>query len=163
MVGLGGHRAGRYEQWGEIVVDPRAYRMARTADWASGAAMLVSADCLRSVGEWDESFFLYSEETDFGLRARDVGFATRYVPTASATHLEGGSAGSARLWPLLVANQVRLYGRRHGRPATAVFWAACLTREVSRSVLGRKSSQNAVRALLSLRRMRATPGPEWLR
>jgi GT2 family glycosyltransferase len=42
--------------------------------------MLISADCARACGPWDESFFLYSEETDFALRAGDLGFATAFVP-----------------------------------------------------------------------------------
>ena len=42
--------------------------------------MLISRACLARVGTWDESFFLYSEETDFALRARDSGYVLRYIP-----------------------------------------------------------------------------------
>ena len=42
------------------------------------------------------------------------GYPTWFVPTAHAVHLEGGSAGNPGLWRLLVANRLRLYGRRHG-------------------------------------------------
>ncbi len=101
-------------------------------------------------GPWDESFFLYSEETDFALRARDAGFVTRYDPRAHAVHLEGDSRRNPALWALLACNRVRLYRRRHGRAATTAFYAAVLAREASRAVLGRRPARAAVRALLAL-------------
>lgn len=156
---LGASRAGRYPAFGEMVTDPRLYAIEQQTDWAEGSTLLISADCLRQCGRWDESFFLYSEETDFALRAKDAGFATRYVPTASATHLEGGSGATPGLWALLVANRVRFFRRRNGWPRGAVFWAVTLLRESSRAVLGRQTSRAAVRALLSPSRMRETPGP----
>ena len=99
------------------MTDPDAYDTDTDTDWAEGSTQLVSGECWSACGPWDESFFLYSEETDFDLRARDAGSRRGTSPAASATHLEGGSATSARLWPLLVVNQVRLYRRRHGAAA----------------------------------------------
>jgi N-acetylglucosaminyl-diphospho-decaprenol L-rhamnosyltransferase len=157
---IGGSRAGRYPALGEMVVDGAAYHAETTADWASGSIMLVSRECLERCGPWDESFFLYSEETDFALRARDAHLALRLAPDAVAVHLEGDAAASPRLWTLLTLNRVRLYRRRHGLVATAAFWAAVLVREVSRAVLaGNRPSRSAARALLSPRRLRAAPGP----
>ncbi|MCZ7627704.1 MAG: glycosyltransferase [Microthrixaceae bacterium] len=71
------------------MTNTRDYARERDADWATGAAMLISAECLAAVGPWDESFFLYSEETDYCLRARDRGFKLRYSPKATATHIGG--------------------------------------------------------------------------
>jgi GT2 family glycosyltransferase len=113
--------------------------------------MLIGEDCRAACGPWDESFFLYSEETEFALRARDRGFVTRLAPEAEATHLGGESATSGRLWALLTVNRVRLYRRRHAWPKTALFWTAVLLREAPRAVLGRSPSRSAVAALLRLR------------
>lgn len=156
---LGAERAGRVGDLGEVVTDPAEYERESPTDWAEGSTQLVSAACWAAVGPWDESYFLYSEETDFALRARDAGLATWYVPTATATHLEGGSAGNPRLWRLLVANRVRLYGRRHGPLATAAFWAVLVVREASRAALGRRTSRAALRGLLSPAYLREVPGP----
>lgn len=147
---LGG-RAGRVRWLGESVLDPAAYQKATTVDWATGAIMLISAQCLEKCGLWDESFFLYSEETEFALRARDHGFATRLAPEARATHLGGESNTSARLWALLSVNRVRLYRRRHNAVATALYWCAVMLREAPRAALGRSTSRAAVTALLRLR------------
>ncbi len=147
---LGG-RAGRVGWLGESVLDPDAYCARTAVDWATGAAMLISAACLEECGPWDESFFLYSEETEFALRARDHGFATRLAPEAKAIHIGGEAHTSAYLWALLSVNRVRLYRRRHSDPATALYWCAVLLREAPRAALGRRTSRAAVAALLRRR------------
>jgi len=157
---IGARRAGRYRSLGETVTDRKVYERPATADWATGAVLLIGAECWDRCAPWDESFFLYSEETDFALRARDAGFVTRYAPSAQAMHLGGGSATSPRLWPLLTLNRVRLFSRRNGRIRTLAYWAALVAREASRSLLGKEASRAAVRALLSPRRLRETPGPQ---
>lgn len=156
---LGAERAGRIADLGEVITDPGDYEDEVPTDWAEGSTQLVSARCWAAVGPWDESYFLYSEETDFALRARDAGFATYFVPTARAVHLEGGSAGNPALWRLLVVNRLRLFGRRHGAVATACFWAVLVAREASRAALGKRTSRAALRALVSPRYLRQSPGP----
>jgi len=156
---LGARRAGRFAAFGELVVGDRHYASESSADWAAGSAMLISRDCWDRCGPWDESFFLYSEETDFALRARDAGLPTRLAPKALAVHLEGDSKQSPRLWAMLTQNRVRLYRRRHRLPASTAYWGALVLREVSRSALGNRASREAARTLLSPSRMRAQPGP----
>jgi GT2 family glycosyltransferase len=156
---LGNRRAGRFRHLSELVTDPAAYTAATRADWATGALMALSAQCLRACGPWDESFFLYSEETEYCLRARDAGFVTRLEPAASAVHLGGDSRVSPFLWTLLVLNRVRLHRRRKGAVSAAAFWAAVLLRESSRAALGRAPSRAAVAALLSPAKLRQAPGP----
>ncbi|MFE4636819.1 glycosyltransferase [Streptomyces sp. NPDC056773] len=156
---IGNRRAGRFPRWSELVTDPAAYRGRTVADWASGAMMALSRECLDACGAWDESFFLYSEETEYCLRAGDLGFATRLEPAASAVHLGGESQVSPRLWTLLTLNRVRLYGRRNSAAATAAFRAAVLLRETSRAALGRPANRAAALALARPSALRATPGP----
>jgi len=144
-----GARAGRFAPLGELVVDEAAYARPAVADWATGAVLLISKSCLRDCGPWDESFFLYSEETEYALRARDRGYLTRLAPQATATHLGGESKVSPELWTLLMSNRIRLYRRRHALPASVAYWGAALLRETPRAVLGQQRSRSAVRALLS--------------
>jgi N-acetylglucosaminyl-diphospho-decaprenol L-rhamnosyltransferase len=145
---LGGTRAGRVAALGELVVNPAAYERAGTFDWASGAAMCISRECLEAAGPWDESFLLYSEETEFALRARDAGFALRYEPAALGVHIGGEAHVSPGLWSLLTTNRVRLYARRHGRVAAALFWAAVTVGEGLRALGGRRASRAALAALV---------------
>jgi GT2 family glycosyltransferase len=148
---LGATRAGRFPALGEVIADPDLYLSERFTDWAEGSTQLISAACWNACGSWDESFFLYSEETDYNLRARDLGYPTLYVPNAEATHLEGGSGTSPALWSLLILNRVRLFRRRNGLAASLTFWLLTALREASRAVLGRQTSRAAIRAFVRTR------------
>lgn len=135
----------------EIVSDPAAYREAGVVDWALGAVLLVSASCLRACGGWDASYFLYSEETDFCLRARDLGFLTRYEPRAAAVHLGGASGQNERTHAMQIVNRVRLYRRRHGRSASWLYYGLTVASEATWVLRDRgRAAQHrfAVRALL---------------
>jgi N-acetylglucosaminyl-diphospho-decaprenol L-rhamnosyltransferase len=130
---LGGPRADRWLHGGELVRDERAYARPTTADWATGAAMLISAPCLERTGPWDESFFLYGEETEFALRARDLGYQLRYLPAASAVHIGGQAHLSPDLYSLLTVNRARAFRKRHGRLASLLFWMVLVVSEGLRS------------------------------
>lgn len=159
---FGASRVGRYPLLGEVVTSPASYDAPTETDWAEGSTQLVSAACWAACGPWDESFFLYSEETDFDLRARDAGFAIRFVPSATAIHLEGGSGASPGQRAMMAVNRVRLYRRRNGRGRGGLYWGAILLREATRLARGDGGSRPTVRALTSLRQMRDQPGPHWL-
>jgi N-acetylglucosaminyl-diphospho-decaprenol L-rhamnosyltransferase len=145
---LGGERSGRIPWLGELVTDPNRYEQPGPVDWATGAAMLITRRCWDVVGEWDESFFLYSEETDYCIRARRAGFRIEYVPGATAVHIGGDLEVSPRLWTIHTLNRVRLYGRDHGRVSTAAFRAAVALNEAIRAAAGRERSRAALRALV---------------
>ena len=57
-----------------------------------GACLAVRMDTLKIVGKLDEDFFFFLEETDFCLRVTNIGHGVYYVPTAIATHAQGGTA-----------------------------------------------------------------------
>jgi N-acetylglucosaminyl-diphospho-decaprenol L-rhamnosyltransferase len=145
---LGGERSGRIAWLGELVTDPRRYEQRGPVEWATGAAMLITRECWDAVGDWDESFFLYSEETDYAIRARRAGFRIEYVPDATAIHIGGDLDVSPRLWTIHTLNRVRLYARDHGRIRTAAFRAAVTLNEAIRAAAGRDRSRAALRALL---------------
>ena len=132
----------------EYVTDPATYEVAQTCDWALGAVLLVDRECHEALSGWDESFFLYSEETDLCLRARDRGWVTRYVPTAEAMHMGAQSGQSPRIHSMQILNRVRLFSRRHGRVSSFGYYLLSLASELSWIVRGHGQSIAAVRALL---------------
>lgn len=159
---LGANRAGRLPVLGEVVTNPQRYDVAGDTDWAEGSTQLISARCWAEVGPWDESWFLYSEETDYGLRVRDAGWRTRYEPAARAVHLEGASGTAPGLRALLLCNRVRLVRRRRGTAVGTAFWALTVVREAIRVVLGRSGTTVALRALMRPSVLRARRGPAWV-
>lgn len=92
-----------------------SYQWAHTVDWATGAALLVSADVVSSVGPWSEDFFLYSEETDFLRRVREAGFKVWFEPEARVTHEGEASGASPELDALRAVNRVRYAELHHGQ------------------------------------------------
>jgi GT2 family glycosyltransferase len=156
---IGGRLAGRFGSLSEMVTDPARYRRPGPADWATGAAMLVSAAAIPEIGPWDESFLLYSEETDYALRAADLGWTLWYEPTAVVEHIGGEAKINSMLAALLTVNRVRLFCRRRGRLAGAAFYLAVLLGESMRAAAGRRTARASVVALLRpSRRLRVLPG-----
>jgi GT2 family glycosyltransferase len=132
----------------EYVTDPAAYQCPQDVDWAVGAALLISRRCFDDLGGWDESFFLYSEETDFCLRARDRGFSVHYVPDSVVTHLAGASGRNRSTHAMQILNRVRLYRRRQSTLRAWIYWALTICSEASWALRGQSVSWFAVRALL---------------
>ncbi len=153
---LGGRRAGRWGV-GEIVADPRRYEVEHAVDWATGAAVMMSWDSWDRLGGWDESFFLYSEETELMARASAMGIRVLFVPDAVCHHVGGASGHGPDLWSLLITNKVRLFSRTHGALSSAAFRAAVFAGQAVRGVAGDAGSRRAAASLL---RPRPRGGPQ---
>ena len=68
------------------------HRTVREVDWISGAAMCVPRTVWEEVGGFDQAFFMYAEDMDWCLRARQAGYRIYYLPEAAITHRIGGSS-----------------------------------------------------------------------
>jgi GT2 family glycosyltransferase len=143
-----GGLAGRLGSLGELITDPNRYERPCTAAWATGAAMLLSVRALREIGPWDESFLLYSEETEYALRAADLGWSTWYEPAAVFEHIGGESRTNPMLASMLTVNKVILFRRRHSRFQSVAFFSAVAVGEFLRAATGRPTSWASITALL---------------
>lgn len=65
---------------------PWRARQPRRVGWAVGCALLARTDTLRALGPFDERIFLYGEDLDLGLRAREAGVETWFWPQARVLH-----------------------------------------------------------------------------
>jgi hypothetical protein len=121
-----------------------------------GALMAIDRPTFQRLGGFDESFFLYREETDLCHRVRQGDGRVRHVASVTAVH-----AGDASTVPdgLLVASRssaVRshyLYLRKHrGWAPAALAWLMGLTGSVLWLILGRQrqSAVSSVRAHVEL-------------
>jgi GT2 family glycosyltransferase len=66
--------------------------------FASGAAMVVRADVFRHVGGFDERFFMFFEDVDFGWRLWLLGYRVRYVPGSVVYHRHHATAARFGAW-----------------------------------------------------------------
>jgi exopolysaccharide biosynthesis WecB/TagA/CpsF family protein len=120
---FGSRWASRSAGLSEMVTDQLHYRYAHPIDWATGAALLIDRSVVDAVGDWDERYFLYSEETDFFHRVREAGGSVWYEPSASMLHRRGGSGTSDELVALMAVNRIR-YMEKHASPARARLFRA---------------------------------------
>ncbi len=153
---FGAHFSGRSGALSETDWDVESYRFAHPVDWATGAAMLIHPDVVNHVGDWDERFFLYSEETDYFRRARDAGVSVWYEPNAVVEHRQGGSGASARLDALMAVNRVRYAQKFMSRPRAALFGGLVVAHEAARSYM--PAHRLALRSVLSTRVRSSLPG-----
>jgi GT2 family glycosyltransferase len=65
----------------------------REAEFVMGACMLVRRRAVDDVGPLDESFFLFSEETDWCYRFVQAGWQVLFFPGADCVHVGAASHG----------------------------------------------------------------------
>jgi GT2 family glycosyltransferase len=82
-------------------------------EWTQGSCMLVRRAALDEVGPFDESFFLFSEETDWCRRASDAGWEVVYTPAARCVHVGGASHGG-RMFRENVRGHLRYLSKHEG-------------------------------------------------
>ncbi len=88
---------------------PGAYSQTEEALLPSGSAAFYRREMLDEIGLFDESFFLYCEDTDLGLRARWAGWECLYVPGAVVEHRYSHSAGRASALKAYYVERNRLF------------------------------------------------------
>ncbi len=95
----------------------------------SACAALYRRAMLDEIGGFDEDFFLYSEDTDLGLRARRAGWTCVYEPGAMVDHRYSWSAGRASPLKAYLVERNRLFVVVKNFPAGALVltpWFALL-------------------------------------
>ncbi len=88
---------------------PAKFAAMTDALFPSGSATVYRRKMLDEIGLFDESFFLYCEDTDLGLRARWAGWECAYVPGAVVEHRYSHSAGRASPLKAYYVERNRLY------------------------------------------------------
>jgi hypothetical protein len=99
-------------------------------DFVTGGMLLARVEAIREVGLLDERFFMYYEDTDWGVRMRKANWRVVSAANARAWHKDKATAGSRK--PYFVQHgylmfvyknfrrsfphAMRLYARHHVRP-----------------------------------------------
>jgi len=145
------------------VIAPPPPVSTQQVDWAAGASIVMRAQMLDAIGLFDETFFLYFEETDLMRRAARAGWTCWYVPAARVVHIGSVSTGMKnwqRMPGYWFASRRHYFVKNHGRVYAAAAWAARLAGSALHRVrarLGGRPSQDAPHFLGDLFRFGLTP------
>ena len=92
----------------------------RDVDHVIGAFFLVRRRLFESLGGFDERFFMYLEDLDFSLRARQAGWRSTFLADVRAQHVGGGTSAQVKTARLFYSLKSRLlYVRKHFAPLPA--------------------------------------------
>lgn len=99
---------------------------AREVEWASGCALLAPLSLIDAVGRMDERYFLYLEDVDWCLRAREHGFSVVIEPAARLQHEVSATTGrlESRIVRYYTYRNYYLLAFTHSGPAGKAFFAA---------------------------------------
>jgi GT2 family glycosyltransferase len=82
---------------GDGETDHGQYEQPVDVDAVTGAAMAIRRGVLNAIGLLDEDYFVYFEDIDFCLRAKEAGYRVAYLPQAVAQHHVATSLGFGSL------------------------------------------------------------------
>ncbi|MCO7239734.1 glycosyltransferase family 2 protein [Aeromicrobium sp. CnD17-E] len=120
----------------------RSYEVVASRDeerpvvWVIGAAVGMRARTFESLGGWDSSFFVYYEDSDLCLRARQAGIPTildgrvRWVHRWARATRKGFSLAS---WKFEVASGTRFYSRYPSLLLPPIRWTSWRRAEIAMS------------------------------
>lgn len=116
-------------EWHSTLLPAGAHQDSRDVHHVLGALMAIRLSTFRSVGGFDERFFLYREETDLCRRLWLAGWRNRHLATVTATHIGGASTADRSITfsrPVVLESHYRFIEKHAGRGTRRVAWAAGL-------------------------------------
>jgi GT2 family glycosyltransferase len=95
-------------------VDRGQHEQPREIEYASGCCILTRTSVVRRTGLLDESYFMYTEDADWCMRLRALGYRIVYEPQAEVWHKISVSAGGHLSWYKMrnkYVSNLRFFGR----------------------------------------------------
>lgn len=107
------------------IKDQGQYDTQREVEFLNGCCMLIHNTVFSEIGKFDENYFMYFEDTDFGLRMLDAKKKIVYVPDAKLWHkVSSSTGGEDSKMQVYYMNRNRLYfAKKH---LTRFGWQASL-------------------------------------
>ena len=66
-----------------------------TPDFISGCCFLVESKIFKDLGLFDNRYYLYMEDVDFSVRAKENNYQLKIIPTSVIWHINSGSASAS--------------------------------------------------------------------
>ena len=104
-----------------VNIDPAVEIM--NMDFVPGSSIMMRSEIVNRIGLFDPNFFAYSEELDFCLRAKKIGYDVVCVTKAKLLHKVGKASPRPAKEYLRLRNKFYLF-RRHSKPLNFIFISA---------------------------------------
>lgn len=90
---------------------------AQSVPWVMGAALVIRREAFEAVGGFDESFFMYCEETDLCYRLKSANWQIHFVPIATVMHVGQASTDQYRTEMAVqhIASRLSFYRKHYSR------------------------------------------------
>ena len=116
-----------------------------------GAALLLNGAALAEIGQLDERYFLYAEETDWQLRAQRAGWTVAVVDAVTARHVGAASSADDTLRNELFHASGEKFARRwYGAVGWQLLRFGALFAAARRSFVGRPANRRLNRRTFQL-------------
>lgn len=104
----------------------------------SGSFMFFRTDVLKSLGGFDERFFMYGEDIDLCYRLTQSGMVIDYVPTTSIIHYKGESTKKDNIDYIIIFNKAlyQFFEKHYSYSYTLLFRMIIVAGIVIRGVVG---------------------------
>lgn len=99
------------------------------SEFLTGCALLIKKEVVKTIGLFDERFFLYYEDADYSLRAAQAGFSCLVVPGARVWHAEVSQARPGKTY-FLVYSGLLFFEKHTSFFLRPYFWAYVTIRRV---------------------------------
>jgi N-acetylglucosaminyl-diphospho-decaprenol L-rhamnosyltransferase len=113
------------------------------ADWIGGCCLMIKRNAIEQVGLLDESFFMYTEETDWCCRLHKAGWEVWVDPRAEIVHIGGQSSAKSPVETAgyLWGSKVAFFSKHYGRHAGIALGAALKLRFHAKRLLRLRSPE----------------------
>jgi GT2 family glycosyltransferase len=143
----GGHfqpwLANRTQHYGDTLLDSGQFYKARPVNYVPTCCVLMRREVFLVAGLMDERYFVYSDDVDFMLRAKNTGQILYYLPTARLWHKVNALTGTLSEFSIFYGTRNRaLFLRKHyGRPVVMLFTLIYKSYYTARLLLAKDSPQ----------------------
>jgi GT2 family glycosyltransferase len=113
--------------------DSGQYTEVVEVDYVTACAVLASAEAIRAIGNMDERYYMYNEDTDWCVSATRAGYAVLFAPSAKIWHKVSMSSGGG-LTPFKIYHRLRSSGRFFSLHARPYHWLGIVPATTARTV-----------------------------
>ncbi|MCJ2105674.1 glycosyltransferase [Methylobacterium sp. E-041] len=85
------------------------------SDFCEGTCVLIRTKAATEIGGFDDNFGFYHEDADFGIRLREAGYTTAYLPQSQIKHFAGSTFAQGKSEARLnyINNSRKLFTDKH--------------------------------------------------